>query len=183
MAQEALPVEASPAPVLIGTLILRGDPMPMPRARARIAGKAGGKQWVQFYEPAAALDRQGDFNRGWRRLGVPPEPSEARLLLRALFVFMRPSYHYGTGRNASVLKDRYRHVRPGKGGGVTKDLAGGEHPTGGDLDNLIKLVKDGLTCAAYEDDGAVVELAAEKSYVEQTDYGEPVTAVQLLRLP
>jgi len=171
-----VPEEDPPAP--LGSIGLLADPMPMPRARARIAGKWP-KVWVQFYEPKESLKRQEAFGDLWRRLEVPVEPAGRPLEMRAWFIFLRPGYHYGTGRNAGVVKPQHLHTRPGKGGGVSKDPAGGEHPTGGDVDNLLKLVKDGLSGAAYEDDGDVAIATGEKLYTDQAGVDSPRTVVEI----
>lgn len=57
------------------------------------------------------------------------------------FVFERPASHFGTGRNAHLLKPSAARF-PGK------NL--------GDLDNLTKLVKDALNGVAYLDDSQIV---------------------------
>lgn len=67
------------------------------------------------------------------------------------FFTARPGYHYGTGRNSGLVKDRYRFARP----------------TGRpDLDNCCKLVTDALTGCAWADDDQIVSLSASKSYTE-----------------
>jgi Holliday junction resolvase RusA-like endonuclease len=157
--------------------------MPWPRARARIAGTPGGKQWVQFYDDADAKGRKADVGALWSQLALTPEPRERPLELRVTFVFIRPGGHYGTGRNANIVKPACIHLRPGKGGGVTRDAAGRKHPTGGDLDNLIKLVKDGLTEAAYEDDGSVARVLGEKLYTDQAGVAEAQTVIEIWTIP
>jgi crossover junction endodeoxyribonuclease RusA len=71
------------------------------------------------------------------------------------FTIERPKYHYGTGRNAAVVKDsapRFPWAKP-------------------DIDKLVRLVLDALQDAGVlPDDHQVVELAARKAYV-----GCPVT--------
>jgi Holliday junction resolvase RusA-like endonuclease len=67
------------------------------------------------------------------------------------FYSSRPGYHTGTGRNAGVVKDRYRDARP----------------TGRpDLDNCCKLVTDSLTGVAWSDDDQIVSLTASKHFTD-----------------
>lgn len=67
------------------------------------------------------------------------------------FYTARPAYHYGTGRNAGIVKDRYLNARP----------------TGRpDLDNCCKLVTDALTGVCWADDDQIVSLTASKEYTE-----------------
>lgn len=47
-----------------------------------------------------------------------------------------------------------------------------------DIDNIIKIVMDGLNKVAYEDDSHVVEVMASKSYTE----GEPRVEVSIFKL-
>lgn len=77
----------------------------------------------------------------------------------------RPAGHYGTGRNAAV-------VRPGAP----------SYPAGRpDIDKLIRAVLDGLTAAgAWNDDSQVVSLAAAKQYVSP---GQPPGCVITIASP
>jgi len=67
------------------------------------------------------------------------------------FFYARPKSHYGTGRNADVLKDpgRIQHMqRP-------------------DLINLIKCLEDALTGIVWKDDSQVAEMDAVKFWGEK----------------
>lgn len=66
------------------------------------------------------------------------------------FYMPSPSYRYGTGRNAGLLKDSAT-ARPAK------------RP---DVDKLVRQVLDAITGVIYADDGQVVSLLAEKHYAE-----------------
>lgn len=70
------------------------------------------------------------------------------------FTIDRPASHYGTGRNARVLKDRFVHA----------------HPVGqntGDVDKLLRLVLDALQDAeVLPDDAQVIETTSRKAYVD-----------------
>jgi crossover junction endodeoxyribonuclease RusA len=70
------------------------------------------------------------------------------LELRALFVFARPSSHFGTGRNHERLKPSapiYRWTKP-------------------DLDKLLRAIGDALTGIVYRDDARITIVRAEKHY-------------------
>jgi Holliday junction resolvase RusA-like endonuclease len=86
------------------------------------------------------------------------------LWLDCTFYVKRPKGHYGTGRNAGVLKD----WTP-------------EYPTGKpDLSNLVKMVEDCLVLArVMADDDQVVEMSRpQKLYVR---YGEQPRSVIRIR--
>lgn len=68
--------------------------------------------------------------------------------IKILFGIKRPKLHYGTGKNASILKESAprNHLQPP------------------DLDKLVRAVLDGLTGVAYDDDSQVIGLAASKAW-------------------
>ncbi len=65
------------------------------------------------------------------------------------FYFDRPKFHYGTGRNA----------------GIVKPSAPAEHMTYPDLDKLVRATCDALTGIVWEDDSQVTGIIARKAYV------------------
>lgn len=69
------------------------------------------------------------------------------------FTIERPKGHYGTGRNAGVLKEQFEDARP-----VGRNT--------GDVDKLLRLVLDALQDTdVLPDDSAVCEVASRKEYV------------------
>lgn len=82
------------------------------------------------------------------------------LLLSALFYVSRPAYHYGTGRNRLIIKDRYRHLK---------------RPTGTpDLSNCVKFAEDVLVLAGvFPDDKQIVGYYPpfDKTYKDHRDDG------------
>lgn len=81
--------------------------------------------------------------------------SEGPVLVRILFYLPRPKGHYGTGRNASVLK-AWAPERP-----VTYKR--------NDIDKLARAVLDGITDGgALRDDGQVASLQVDKFYADET---------------
>ena len=72
-----------------------------------------------------------------------------------VFYFDRPRSHYGTGRNAGVLREGAPHAPA-----VIPDLS-----------KLIRSTEDALTDAGvWEDDARVVELGARKAYTTSTTH-------------
>lgn len=163
-------------------LLVMGDPMPWPRAGAKIMPRKGGrpipdyvyKPWIKFHTPHEARERAELIAITWRSSGQPFFAKPALLVLRCEFIFARPKSHYGTGRNANIVKPQYASARPGGPGGR------GEHRSGGDIDNLTKLVLDGLNEVAFDDDAQVVRIEAEKAYTDQAGVVTPRTIFDLL---
>lgn len=145
------------------TVVVPGKPMTW--SRARTSTKSGK---VIFFTPEDREQRMGEIKLFWRAKGFPRVEKPLPVGLRCEFLFDRPAGHFGTGRNASVLKESCRHLRP---------LSG---TNGGDLDNLVKLVKDSLNEVAYVDDSQIAELQATKRYCEPGE--TPETRITLVPL-
>ncbi len=77
------------------------------------------------------------------------------------FYFRRPKSHYRTGKNKYMLKDN----------------APEQHVSTPDLDNLVKFVCDSYNNHFYKDDSQIVEIRAEKHYIEINDF--PRTEVMI----
>lgn len=91
-------------------------------------------------------------------------PIDEAVALSVDMYFHRPKAHYGTGRNAAVLKES----------------APLHKTTPLDTDKGCRLVADGLTIAGViRDDALIVELLGRKCY----DEGPERTHVQLRRMP
>lgn len=117
--------------------------------------RTGHGQHGPRFTPADRRAQMGDIRNAWIDLEVPRFEKGTYLALTALFYFDRPSSHFGTGRNAGVMKPWAEHARPGLG------------TNGGDLDNLVKLVTDALNSVAYADDGQIAEFTyCAKLYCE-----------------
>ena len=86
--------------------------------------------------------------------------------LRLDFEMPRPKHHFGTGRNAGLLKPSAPHW-----------------PTnsGGDLDKLVRAINDALTDAGvWVDDAQVVEIQAVKRYADPpSEAGVTITLREL----
>lgn len=87
---------------------------------------------------------------GWPGLGVAA--LDEAVVVRLTFFFVRPDNHFGTGRNADVLKDS-SPLYPER--------------TGGDLDKLTRAVLDALTGLVWKDDKRVVTLHPRRRYAAQ----------------
>lgn len=76
------------------------------------------------------------------------EPTRAGVALALRFIFVRPKSHYGSGRNAELLKPSAPRVPTGKP----------------DIDKLERAVLDALTAIVYVDDSQVVTVNKGKEY-------------------
>lgn len=87
--------------------------------------------------------------------GVVPPFFDGPVIVHVYFVFARPRSHYGTGRNASVLKASAPEHGP-----VTRNRA--------DVDKLARAVLDAITHVVFADDSQVIRLLAAKSWADPT---------------
>lgn len=124
-----------------------GEPKAQPRPRA-FARRMGDKFVARVYDAGTA--------EGWKsaialaaRGHIPASPMLGPIRLTLDFAFARPRSHYGTGRNAAVLKP----------------TAPPDHIGKPDLDNLEKAVMDCLTTLGFwGDDSQVWSKMTSKSY-------------------
>lgn len=188
------PADETTPPARTGVQIM-GDPLPWPRAGAQVKPgrdphtvkgvsphdlfKAGWvwQPWINFYMPAEEAHRCDQIEAIWKAAGLPFFEKE-RLVFRAEFIFARPSGHFGTGKNAGTVKPQFMDARPGGRGNKNADGL----RTGGDIDNLCKLVLDALNKVAFADDGQIARIEAEKCFVDQADADRPQTIFDLLPL-
>jgi len=134
---------------MIIELFIEGEPVAQPRPRAvSMGGKA------RMYNPKTA--------KAWKKLigirvssfllskGIT-SPMMGAVAVRSVFYLQRPKSHYGTGRNASRLKDSAPAF-------CTKKP---------DLDNLQKAVFDALTdIQAWHDDSQVIDECTVKKWAD-----------------
>jgi Holliday junction resolvase RusA-like endonuclease len=149
------------------TVTIPGKPMTWARAQVGVNSKTGQRF---FHTDPLREARAREISLFWKTAGHDRIAKPAGIAMRCEFVFDRPDGHFGTGRNRGILKERFRHARPGLG------------KNGGDLDNLVKLVKDALNHVGYEDDSQVAELEASKRYIDAERGEQAHTVVTLLPL-
>lgn len=110
------------------------------RARANVVDDAkGNADWRSRVAFAAERAMRGD------------EPLGGPLRFVMTFVFPRPRGHYGTGRNAAVLKPSAPKHHTGKP----------------DVTKLVRAAEDALKAIVWKDDSQVVRQAAWKEYGER----------------
>lgn len=153
-------------------LMVLGDPVPSGRPRARIVQPAFGPPFIDMYMPAEnkrwALAVRKAFDEQHPNVPRPVFGHGIAVGVSARMVFSRPDSHYGTGRNAGVLKASAPYW----------------HLTAPDVDNVLKLAMDALGASRatksqlskpgrvfHVDSQVAVITSVEKVYVEQD--GQP----------
>lgn len=81
---------------------------------------------------------------------------DGAVMVRVAFHFRRPKAHYGTGRNAHLLKSAAPHW----------------HSQTPDLDKLIRCLNDALTGVVWRDDSLVCRIEATRHWTEQQERAE-----------
>ncbi|MCM1964906.1 RusA family crossover junction endodeoxyribonuclease [Streptomyces sp. G1] len=148
-----LPARQEPALLPVPVVVVRAYGTPAPQGSKTHVG--GGRMiessaalapWRRAVTVQATTAR--NRVRGWRRITGPVEIS-------AVFTLARPASHFGTGRNAGML----RRAAPARPSSVP------------DLSKLIRAAEDSLTDAGiWQDDALVVGYrSVAKHYV--TDHG------------
>ena len=113
-------------------VMVPGPPVPCEWARK---GRHG------WYTPDATTGYRERIIAAWVADGRP-SLGDAPVTVSAVFYVPRPASHFGTGRNARV-------VRPSRAGALPP----------GDVDNYVKTVLDALNGLAWADDAQVVCLS------------------------
>lgn len=135
-----------------------GEPIGQPRPKARAIPlttngkpvfKNGKRVWTaRVYDPGTADEWKACVAAAARR-HRPPQPLEGPLSVEIVFHMPRPLSHFGTGRNAGILKadaPTWHVCRP-------------------DADNLLKAVLDALTqLGMWHDDSQVCKPSVVKRY-------------------
>jgi Holliday junction resolvase RusA-like endonuclease len=78
----------------------------------------------------------------------PDMPINTSTAISLSFFFGRPKYHYGTGKNSLILKEK----------------APKAHTSRPDIDNLIKFVFDSLNGVFWSDDSIISDIISHKFY-------------------
>jgi crossover junction endodeoxyribonuclease RusA len=113
--------------------------------------------------PAAVYQWRGQVQQAVAQQEAEPFHGPVELYLA--FDLPRPSGHYGTGRNADLVKP-----------------SSPTHPTvAPDLDKLVRCVADAITDAGlWKDDSQVCAIHAGKRYVDHTPPGVLIIITELL---
>jgi len=117
-----------------------------------VPGPPVGKQSVRVNNGHAHIPRK---TRSYMKLVTSIARVQHPELIKGAFCMViseyrqRPQYHFGTGKNAGIVKERYRDVFC-----ITKP----------DVSNVQKTVEDALNKVAYTDDSANVHHIHTKRY-------------------
>jgi len=128
-------------------LVIYGEPKAQARHRHRTVQPKdeNKKAFVMTYDPDKKYKE--DLLTKIQHF-APPEPFECALRVDLVFHLSRPMNHFGTGRNAGVLK-----------GSAPK-----HHLTKPDIDNLQKFLYDSLSGVFWRDDRVIVKGTTSKVY-------------------
>jgi crossover junction endodeoxyribonuclease RusA len=133
-----------------------GVPVPQGSKRAYTNKHTGRVNVVEAQSARVRSWRQAIIDAALESEGLLTGVREGPVSVIIVFWLPRPKQHYGTGRNASVVKPgapAYPAAMP-------------------DLDKLARAVLDALTDAGcWKDDGQVVVLSAKKLYADGTQPG------------
>jgi Holliday junction resolvase RusA-like endonuclease len=132
-------------------LVVPGKPQQWARAE-------GGKTGHRF-TPAHVAKQMDLIRLAWERDGGFRFPDATPLELHCGFFYERPKSHYGTGRNAGVLKSWAVDLEP-----ISRP----------DLDNLLKLLGDSLNNLAFDDDSRITLGSHIKHYLPRTEFPRSV---------
>jgi Holliday junction resolvase RusA-like endonuclease len=127
---------------VVGTPVAQGS---------KVANRHGGgvrdsnaKKLKPWRAEVAGIVADTISSTGWQTLDEPCE-------VEITFFHARPQAHYGTGRNAGILKPTAPHWKA----------------TAPDVDKLTRAILDSLTTAqAFRDDGRVARLLVEDRYAD-----------------
>ncbi len=121
---------------------INSEPIPQKRHRHVSRGK-----FVQVYDPCSK--EKAKFAKQCSAF-APDEPIDTAISVSVVFAFSRPKSHYGTGRNA----------------GIVKASAPTEHMKKPDADNLAKFLLDALNGLYWRDDSIINNLTVAKVWAE-----------------
>lgn len=142
---------------MTASIWIPGEPQPKERPRARVMGKS-----ARIYTPAKTRKAEERIALLWGDLPCVPKGEPVAVTLNAYH--QRPQAHRLT--SGSLSKSGLASLLPTK------------RP---DLDNIIKLVLDGLNGKAYEDDSQIVSLFADRKWCALGEEAGVQVIVQRLR--
>jgi Holliday junction resolvase RusA-like endonuclease len=128
---------------------IEGDPVQKNRARHHVVkNKDDTVNFVQTYSDQKDIEKFYKIQI-WNQF--KQLPFEGHVSIRVKFGVKRPASHYGTGKNAGIVKPLFKNAIPSKK----------------DLDNMIKFLLDCCNGITWKDDHQVVKIMAEKVYTEK----------------
>jgi Holliday junction resolvase RusA-like endonuclease len=142
---------------------------PIPKARPRFVRATG-----RAFTPRTTELAEHRIRQAWLAYlpahldGYVPAangPLPGPLALDVIVFLRRPAGHFGSGRNAGVVKDS----APGRPCGARRDW-----------DNYGKAASDGLTGAAWRDDGQIVDARVRKFYADDEPPRWEITVRQIV---
>ena len=131
-------------------LFIPGTPKPQGSKRAIVH---------KHSKQAVVMESAGQPLKDWRA-SIRLAAGQCKMILGAVdvsldFFFQRPKKHFGTGRNARIMKD----------------WAPGPHTQKPDIDKLARAVLDGLSGILFEDDSKVIQLVCGKAWADDGPQG------------
>lgn len=153
------------------TFTVFGRPQQRGSKRAVLIPKRGGGWATKNGRPIVAARDMNEKSKDWMHAvtAVAMECYRGELLrgpvcLEVTFFFTRPKSHFGTGRNANVLKDS----------------APLWHAQAPDLDKLQRSVLDALTNVLWADDRQVADVRARKFWTNDAARADIVVTLPTL---
>jgi Holliday junction resolvase RusA-like endonuclease len=124
---------------------------PVPDGRPRFARIGKG---IRAYMPAKCTQYREKLKLAYQQSHPDASPLQGALSVSISVFIPRPKKHFGTGRNAGIVKAQFEE---------------GHHEQKPDADNFAKMLLDALNGAAYVDDSQVVDLRVRKYWARDID--------------
>jgi len=119
------------------------DGTPVPDGRPKFARMG---KFTRVYMPKKVTDYRQKLKVAYLAMGFA-EPFSEAIEIAIKVAMPRPLSHFGTGKNAGIIKERFKEVH---------------HVQKPDCDNFAKMVLDALNQVAYLDDSQCVKLSVRK---------------------
>jgi len=134
---------------------IQGTPVPQGSKNAFVYTPKGGGR-----PRAVVTDASGQRLKDWRKIihytakqKWSGDPLEGPVSLTVTIYIKRPKNHYGTGKNAHMLKDtapKHHIIKP-------------------DRTKLLRAIEDGLTGICWKDDSQVISGPCDKLYADKRE--------------
>lgn len=115
------------------------------------------------FTPSNVVKQMDRLYLAWEHTMKARFVDETALMLHAGFFYERPKSHYGSGKNAGVLKAGFENKEP-----IGRP----------DIDNLVKLIGDSLSGHAFDDDSRITIGGQIKAYVPRGTESQTVAVIQ-----